>query len=175
MDHRPYEEWLLNDERLNSEQDRELRDHLRSCPSCARLAQANLALRSSAVIAPAPGFAQRFQVRLAAQQAIERRRAKFGLLLLLVIGLGGLLWLLVPYLPYLALSPDRLASLWISKLVSLTLTARALGAFGKTLLSVLASTIPANLWALAMFALTGMGLMSALSIRRLGNIQQSAR
>jgi hypothetical protein len=39
MDHRPYEDWLLDDERLTPEQDRDLRIHLRNCPECAALAR----------------------------------------------------------------------------------------------------------------------------------------
>jgi len=174
MDHRQYEDWLLDDERLTADQDRELRIHLRSCPTCNTLAQANLSLRSSAVIAPAPGFTLRFQVRLAAQRKVERRRTSIGLFLLAIVGISGLLWLLFPYLPYMALPPERLVSLWISNLVSLALTARALSAFGNTILSVLGSSIPTNVLVLALLVMGALGIVCSVTFRKTGKISQSA-
>ena len=85
MDHRPYEDWLLEDERLTPEQDRDLRIHLRNCPECSALARANMALRSAPVTAPAEGFALRFQVRLAAERKVQRRRSLIGLFLMAVV------------------------------------------------------------------------------------------
>lgn len=174
MDHRPYEDWLLDDERLSLEQERDLRAHLRNCPTCTALSQANLALRSSSVIAPAEGFALRFQVRLAAQHKVQRRQTIIGLCLLAVVGLGGLVWLLFPYLQYLALPPAQLSSLWISNLIYVALTARALQALGATLFFVLGSIVPAYVWAMTMALLGGLGLLWMFSFRRVGKIAESA-
>jgi hypothetical protein len=174
MDHRPYEDWLLDDERLTSEQDRDLRIHLRSCPECAALARANMALRSAPVTVPAEGFALRFQVRLAAERKIQRRRSLIGLFLMVVVGVGGLFWLLSPYLSYLTLPPEQLASLWISNLVYLALTARVLGVLGNTLLNVLASFVPTYVWALSLALLGGTGFLWTFSVRRVGKYSQSA-
>jgi hypothetical protein len=174
MDHRPYEDWLLDDERLTPQQDRDLRLHLRNCPACNALERANLSLRSSAVIAPAEGFRLRFQVRLAAQSKLQRRRSLIGLSLLAVVGMGGLFWLLSPYLPYLALPPAQLASLWISNLVYLALTARALSALGNTFLNVLGSLVPAYVWVLSIPLLAGLGFLWTVSFRRIGKTAQSA-
>jgi len=174
MDHRPYEDWLLDDERLTPEQDRDLRIHLRSCPECAAQARANMALRSAPVTAPAEGFALRFQVRLAAERKVQRRRSLIGLFLMAVVGVSGLLWLLSPYLPYLSLPPAQLASLWISNLVYLALTARVLGVLGNTLLNVLASFVPTYVWALSIALLGGTGFLWTLSVRRVGKYSHSA-
>lgn len=174
MDHRPYEDWLLNDLRLSPDQDRDLRAHLRNCTTCTALAQANLALRSATVIAPAEGFALRFQARLAVQRKVQRRQTIIGLCLLAVVGMGGLLWLLFPYLPYLALPPAQLSSLWISQLVNLALTVRALGTLGGTLFFVLGSMVPTYVWAGAFALLGGTGLLWILSFRRVGITAQSA-
>ncbi len=173
MDHRPYEEWLLNDEHLSLEQDRDLRIHLRNCPECAAQARANLALRSAAVIAPAVGFTLRFQARLEAQRKLQLRRSFFGLFLLSVVGLGGIVWLLLPYIPFLTLSPERLASLWISNLIYFALTARVLGAVGNTFLNVLGSLVPAYVWPLAFVMLAGLGFLWTFSFRKVGQIVQS--
>jgi hypothetical protein len=174
MDHRPYEEWLLNDEQLPPANDRDLRIHLRNCPECAALERANLALRSAPVTAPAAGFTLRFQARLVAQRKVQRMRSLMGLSLLAVVGMGGLFWLLLPYLPYLRLPPGQLASLWISNLVYLALTARAFAALGITLLNVLASLFPPYVWALSLLLLGGLGFLWTISFRRVGKILQSA-
>jgi len=174
MDHRPYEDWLLNDERLTPDEDRDLRVHLRNCPECAALARGNLALRSAPVTAPAAGFTLRFQARLVAQRKVERRRSLLGLSLLGLVGMSGLLWLLFPYLPYLRLPPGQLASLWISNLVYLALTVRALGLLGTTLLNVLAALVPPYAWALSVLLLGGTGFLWTISIRRVGKFLQSA-
>ena len=174
MDHRPYEDWLLNDERLATDQDRDLRIHLRNCPECAALARANMALRSAPVTASAAGFTLRFQARLAAQRKVQFRRSLIGLSLLGVVGMGGLVWLLLPYLPYLRLPPGQLARLWISNLVYLALTVRALAAMGNTLLNVLVTLIPAYVWAFSLLMLGGLGFLWTISFRRVSKILQSA-
>jgi hypothetical protein len=53
MNHRPFEDWLLDDQPLNPSQKRELDTHLRACKVCSGIAESNLALRSARVIAPA--------------------------------------------------------------------------------------------------------------------------
>jgi hypothetical protein len=174
MDHRPYEDWLLEDERLTPDQDRDLRIHLRNCPECAALARANMALRSAPVTAPAEGFALRFQTRLAAERKVQRRRSLIGLFLLAVVGIGGLTWLLIPYLPYLTLSPAQMASLWLSNLVYLALTVRVVGVLGITLLNVMASYVPVYAWALSLALLGGTGFLWTFSVRRVGKYSQSA-
>lgn len=174
MDHRPYEDWLLNDERLTAEKDRDLRVHLRNCPECTALARANMALRAAPATAPAEGFSLRFQARLRAQRRVQQGRSLFGLFLLAVVGAGGLFWLLLPYLPFLALPPAQLAGLWISNLVYIGLTVRAMGALGSSLLNVLASLVPVYAWALMMALGTGMGFLWTVSFRRIGKFAKSA-
>ena len=173
MDHRPYKDWLLNDERITPDQDRDLRVHLRNCPECAALARANLALRSAPVTAPAPGFALRFQTRLQAERKVQRRRSLLGFSILAVVGMSGIFWLLFPFLPYLSLPPTQLASLWLNNLIYIALTARALGALGNTLLNVLASLVPPYVWVLSMLLLGGTGFLWTISIRRVSKFLQS--
>lgn len=174
MDHRPYEDWLLDDERLTPEQERDLRLHLRNCPECGALARTNLALRSAPVTAPPKDFTLRFQTRLARERQTQRRRSLVGLFLLILVGTAGLYWLISPYLTYLALPPAKLVSLWISNLLYLALTARAVGMLGNTLLGVLISLVPAYVWALTLATLGGVGGLSLVSFRRVGKFAQSA-
>ena len=168
MDHRPFEEWLLNDNRLTPEQDRDLRLHLRTCPECAALERANLSLRSAAPMLPAAGFTLRFQVRLAAQHRLQRRNTLIGSILLVLVGTGAALWLFLPYLPYLALPPDRLASLWLGSMVNFALIFRALEVLTGTLLNVAVSLVPVYVWFLLLAGLGVSGFLLAFSFRRVG-------
>jgi hypothetical protein len=67
-----------------------------------------------------------------------------------------------------------LASLWISNLVYLALTARVLGVLGTTLLNVLASFVPTYVWALSMALLGGTGTLWAFSVHKVGKYSHSA-
>ncbi len=174
MDHRPFEDWLLNDETLNSEQDRDLRIHLRSCPECAALERANLSLRSTAAMPPAAGFTLRFQTRLVAQRKIQRWQTIFGLFLLAIVGIIVSLWLLSPYLPYLSLSPASLASLLISHMVNFVLIARAIQVLASTLLNVMVSMVPAYIWGLFVIVLCVFSYLLAVSFRWVGKKVRSA-
>lgn len=173
MVHQPYETWLLDDERLTPEQERELQTHLRICPKCAALARSNLALRAAPVISPPQGFTLRFQQRLAAQRQAEAKRARSGIALLAISGAGMLLLVLRPFLPYLALGPEQLFAAWVSNLLYAAFVFRTLSAVGMTLLSVADAFLPdyAAIGALALFVLFSAGLK--VSIRKVGQLVRS--
>jgi hypothetical protein len=168
MDHRPYEDWLLDDERLTPEKERDLRSHLRTCADCAALARANQALRAAPMSVPAAGFAVRFQARLAAERKVQRRRSFFGWTLLLLVGMAALFFLVRPYLAYLSWSPAQLAATWLSNLVYIGLTARAMSLIGNTLLDVFVSFVPSYVWAASFALFGGIGSLWVLSFRKLG-------
>ena len=173
MDHRPFKDWLLNDDSLTPEQDRDLRVHLRTCSECSALERANLSLRSAAALAPAAGFTLRFQTRLIAQRKLQRRRTFIGLFLLALVGIGVSLWYLSPYLPYLALPPDRLASLWINSMVNFALITRALQVLVGALFNVALSLIPADVWMLLTILLCVFAFLLAASFRWVGKAVRS--
>jgi len=168
MDHRHYELWLLNDERLTPEQERDLRNHQRSCPTCAALARANLALRSAPVAAPTQGFALRFQTRLAAQRKVQRQRSLIGIFLLALAGVAVLTWLVLPYLSYAALPPEQIFALWVSNVVYIALVVRTVGVLGVSLINVAASFVPAYAWMLALGLFVALGFVLNVSARRVG-------
>lgn len=173
MVHQPYEGWLLDDEHLTPEQERELRTHLRICPDCAALARSNLALRAAPVVPAPQGFTLRFQQRLAAQRKAEAKRARLGIALLALSGAGALLLALRPFLPYLALGPEQLFAAWVSHLLYAAFVFRTLSAVGLTLLSVADAFLPdyAAIGALALFVLFSAGLK--VSIRKVGQLVRS--
>ncbi len=174
MVHQHYEQWLLNDERLTPEQERDLRVHLRNCPNCAALARANLALRAAPVVAPPHGFTLRFQERLAAQRELQRKRSLAGIFLLGLTGMIALGLVLLPFLPYLTLGPEQLFTMWVSNLVYIAIMIRMVSAIGLTLLNVTGAFIPDYAWilALALFFVLSFGLKA--SARRVAQFAKSA-
>ena len=96
-----YSEWmsLAQDGMLNSTQTRLLHTHLASCPPCQTQWEAmtfvSQVFRAAPMIAPAPGFVERFQAKLAYREE-QRRRGMVWLLL--SMGAFALLALTLPSL-----------------------------------------------------------------------------
>jgi len=172
MNHRPFEDWMLDNQDLTPENKRDLQSHLRTCTQCASLAEVNLALASARVVAPAAGFADRFKVRLAAQRHAQRKRNFWGFLILVISVMTVLAWLAWPILKVVLDSPVNFLSTWLSYLLSLWFWLQALGQAGSVLLRVIPTFVPPYVWALAAFALTGWSLLWVLSIWKLAKIPQ---
>lgn len=171
MDHRPYENWLLDDERLTAGQERELRLHLRNCPECTALSRSNMVLRAAPMSTPPPGFTLRFQTRLAAERKVQRWRNLMGWTLLLAIGMGVVLLVATPYLAYYS-SPAKLAGAWMSDLVYIGSTLHIARLVGATLLDVLGSFVPGYVWGLSFVAFSGAGVLWVSSFRKFGRVPQ---
>ena len=93
MKHQPFEDWLLNDQLLTPIEKFDLDSHIRTCKYCGALAEIGLELHSVRMVSPKPGFAGRFEKRLAAQPMAELRQRLYGLIGLLLGGAGLLCWL----------------------------------------------------------------------------------
>jgi hypothetical protein len=167
MNHRPFEDWLLDDQPLNPTQKRELDGHLRVCKVCSAIAESNLALRSARVVAPAPGFANRWQERLVATRRAQRRRTLLGTLFFSAGGLLLIAFLAGPALVSLFGSPAE----WISALVHAALfiytTTLAVAGAGSVLFRVLPGFVPPFLWLVFFSTLSGFALLWSVSIWRL--------
>lgn len=78
MKHQPYRRWILGDEPLSEAESRELATHLDSCASCRNLEgaweQVHARLKSSALIDPSPGFADRFHAYLTKKRSAAATR-----------------------------------------------------------------------------------------------------
>jgi hypothetical protein len=166
MEHRPYKDWLLNDEHLTPQQQRDLRRHTSACPECAALARANLSLRAAPVARPANGFALRFQRRLQAERQIQKKRTYIGLFLLSLISVGVMLWLITPLLPYLSLSPTQLFITWVSALVYLVAATQAIGAIGNLFSRIVLDLVPLSIWAILLVSGSGFSVLWVASLRK---------
>jgi hypothetical protein len=152
MDHRPFEDWLMDNQPLTIDQKRELNTHLKGCSSCTALAEVNLALKSAKLVEPDQGFIDRFQIRLAEKKKTLRIRNTWGFILLSLSVAGLFLWLFLPILQELVQSPVNLAVTWISSLVSFWASLQAILRAGMVLIKVVPGFVPAYIWAVILFA-----------------------
>jgi len=78
MNHQPYETWLFSQEELEVEQLKELKVHLHLCEQCDALAtafaEAEGQLCSGDLIAPAPGFTNRWRERIQQRKHVSQKR-----------------------------------------------------------------------------------------------------
>ncbi len=172
MDHRPFEDWLLAEQPLTTQQTRELTTHLQTCRSCSALAEVNLAFRSVRQADPAREFVSRFQVRLAARKQALRRRNALGFLLLTLSVAGLLTGLAWPVLRAAVESPVDMLASWLSSLVGLWASIQALIHAGSVLFRVAPGFVPGYIWAILLFGLTGWSLVWVLSLKKFTKIQQ---
>ncbi|RME86795.1 MAG: zf-HC2 domain-containing protein [Anaerolineae bacterium] len=173
MEHRPFEDWLLEERPLTPEQRRRLQAHLRVCADCAALAEVGEALRRGEAVAPAPGFVDRFRMRLARERARQRRRGVLGISLLAAGVLGPGLVLLWPYLMTAIRSPAALLALWVHSLAFLISLGQAIGRAGLILLQVFSGFVPPASGLLLISAATGLILLWVFSLWRISSPPQS--
>ena len=172
MNHQPFEGWLLNDKNLSSTEKRELDLHLRTCTYCTALTETGLALRSVPVAAPVAGFTMRFQQRLAAQKIAERRRKLWGMIVLLVSGVGLLGWFTAPYLFAFFIAPVEWFTTAIGYFLFVVTSLQALTETMTVLLNILQNFIPPYIWMVLTSALGGLGLLWTVSIWRFSHTPQ---
>jgi hypothetical protein len=172
MNHRPFEDWLLDDIPVTPEQKRDLDAHLRTCAHCAALAKTGMVLKSARKASPPAGFTMRFQARLAAQKLAERRRKFWGAIVFTLGGLALLVWLTFPYLATFFASPAT----WISALVEwgvfLVTTLQAMAQAGSVLLNVLPGFLPPFAWMVVLSTFAGISLLWSVSIWRFSRVPQ---
>ena len=166
MNHRPFEDWLLNDDVLNAAQKRELDSHMRECSYCSALAETGLALRAARTVTPAPGFTARFEKRLASNKLAERRRRVWGAVLFALGGLALLMILGGSTLISVVSSPANWITIGIGYLLFFVTTLQTLTEMGWVLLRVLPEFVPSFAWMVIASALAGIGLLWSVSLWR---------
>ncbi len=166
MDHRHFEDWLLDTQPLTTDQKRQLNSHLRICSSCAALVEMNLALKSVRLAAPVTGFSDRFRVGLAAKKQALRRRNLWGFVVLTLSVLGFFCWVSWPLLKDLIQSPVNLLTAWISGLISFWASLQAIIRAGMVLFKIVPGFVPAFIWAVILFAAGGWSLVWVVSLMK---------
>ncbi len=164
MNHRPFEDWLLEDQHLTSDQERELQIHLRACTSCAAIAESNLALHSARMISPAAGFVSRFEVRLIEQRKAMRIRQIIGTTILVLAGLTLLYWFASPFIQEVMRSPaDWIASV-VGYLIFILTSIQALSELSHVFTHLLSDFVSPLGWLAILFLVSGLGVVEVLSI-----------
>lgn len=174
MNHRPFEDWLLNNQPLTPTEKSDLDAHIRTCKYCAALAETGLELRMVRMATPAPGFTARFEKRLAAQRIADRRRRLWGLIVFILGGAGLLLWFSAPYLLAFITSPGHWIAVAIGYLLFIVTSVQTLAEALLVLFRVVPDVIPAYVWMVILSALAGLGLLWTISIWRFSRFPKGA-
>ncbi len=170
MDHRPFEDWLLENKNLTSNEQRLLNAHLQNCSSCTALAEVNLALKSTWLAAPARGFTDRFQLRLEARKKALRMRNVWGFLVLSISVVGVMVGLTWPVLVSFFQSPVNVLVSWLASLMSAWAAIQTMVHAGETVFEVVPGFIPEYIWAAVILAAVGwvaLWVFSLLKITKL--------
>ena len=166
VSHSPFEEWLLNNNPVTPEQQRDLDLHLRTCASCSALVETGKVLGTAKLATPASGFTMRFQVRLAERKAAERRQKLWGMIWFTLAGVGLLMWTVMPYLASFLASPASWISVVVGWLVFIGTTLFALVDAGAVILSIIPRFLSPFAWLVLLSTFAGMGLLWSVSIWR---------
>ncbi len=90
MEHQPFKNWLLDEELLSREQQKELDAHLVICPECAglkrRLDGVVHQMQTAPLVAPPSGFSQRWKASLEERKIQSQQRHIRRLLIFFIIG-----------------------------------------------------------------------------------------
>ena len=164
MNHRPFEDWLLEDQHLNFDEERELQAHLRVCTSCAAITELNLALHSTRMISPAEGFASRFEIRLIEHRKATHIRQIIGTTIFVLAGLALLYWFASPFIQEVMRSPAD----WITNVVGdflfIVTSIQALNEVGHVFLRILPDFVSPVEWLIILCLVSGLGVVEVLSI-----------
>ncbi|MHB8086727.1 MAG: anti-sigma factor family protein [Anaerolineaceae bacterium] len=95
MNHQPYENWILDEVQIDSQEQDSLKQHLKECPECFKLNHSWNKVQTeikSTPVEPAPaGFMRRWKYEFASRQReLERRQAR-TLFISLASGAGAVL------------------------------------------------------------------------------------
>jgi hypothetical protein len=169
--HLPFEDWLLSEATLSLEENQALREHLQICESCRQLSTAlqsvDNQLHKAPTFSPAPGFADRWMARLAADQIRMKRRQTLSILLFSVGG-AGLLFVIIG-LALLPLIESPLPVLFASlyRLTTLFSTVSSTAEVFTTVVSTLFGIVPVTLWIGILVALASLSALWIVAFQQL--------
>jgi hypothetical protein len=164
MNHRPFEDWLLEDQRLTSDEERELQAHLRVCTSCAAIVESNLALHSTRMVSPAEGFVSHFETRLIEHRKATRIRQIIGTLIFVLAGLALLYWFASPFVQEVMRSPADWITNVVGYLIFILTSMQALSEISHVFTHLLSDFISPIGWLVILFLVSGLGVVEVLSI-----------
>jgi hypothetical protein len=165
MNHQPFEDWLLDDESLTTQQQRELQVHLRSCTLCSAIAASNLELHTKHLATPQPGFTERFRPRLIVWKKEQLRRQAIGTIVLVAAGVALLYAVAGPAMLEAVRSPAAWMRDVTVYVLSLFTMARVAGQVGGVVIRSLSGLIPTGAWWAVMAGGFGLGVLWTFEMR----------
>jgi predicted anti-sigma-YlaC factor YlaD len=103
MNHQPFETWIFSDDPIKPEEQAYLTEHLQSCEDCRRLSMVMNEIEHTFINtpapAPAPGFSQRWQKRLAHHRQ-SRQQQRMWIFTLGLFGVASLLTMVIVLLEW---------------------------------------------------------------------------
>lgn len=95
MNHQPYENWILDEVQISSQEQDSLKEHLKECPECYKLYHSWNKVQTelkTIPVQPAPaGFMRRWKYEFASRQREQERRQARTLFISLASGAGAVL------------------------------------------------------------------------------------
>ena len=171
MKHQPFESWLYERETLSKDQARDLENHLENCDSCRTLATAWMDIEgqlfSTSLVAPAPGFTQRWRARLADHRQQVNHRQMGAMLLTTATGLAVLSILFGAELLTLAQPAIPTIVAWGGKLANFVANLNMFRLIMGILVEATVESIPLAYRVVLPFSLAGLTAFWVLSLHRL--------
>lgn len=179
MQHKTFEAWIFEEDELDEQDAKTLRQHLQECDQCYALKKTwpkvETLLLTVPPVMPAVGFVNRWQARLENQRKQRERRQTLTLLAISSGGAGVALALFsLALLLHFQLFPQN----FLETIAQITEWALFLDVAGEIFIGLartLPAAIPFPLW-MGFFALTGAGgVLWLKSFRKLAQFQGLAR
>jgi hypothetical protein len=123
MNHQPFRDWLLSEEKLSIDQIQNLQEHLKSCESCRQTEVAWLEVESAFYkvpqVMPAPGFTTRWQTHLAEYHERKQKHRGWMMIGFTALIIISLLSISVTQLWSLIQAPGPYLVTWFTRLFGL--------------------------------------------------------
>jgi hypothetical protein len=177
QNHPLFEELLLSDQPLTTEQTISLQEHLLVCDNCRQVSSAwrdiERVLCRAPMIAPPATFMQRWETRLAFDRIIQERRQNLLILCFCIGGAAFLLSLLVGLLfPAIrSLLPLALGSIY--QVMGIISTADLVVDIVSPVVRSIGSLLPPTMWAAISVALGGVCVIWMAALRQLAFSRRS--
>jgi hypothetical protein len=170
MNHQPYENWIFAESDLSGEQLQELETHLNVCIDCQELRQGlrstSQLFQAAAMVAPLPGFSQRWQVSLVERRAVYQRH-QARMLFLTLVGAAVLLLLLLALHILATSTPVQWVIAGFQSTFSLFSTWNKIQDFILELFDFIPPVVPIALWVLLTSGISILTLVWIISLWRI--------
>jgi len=123
MNHQPFRDWLLSEEKLSADQSQALQEHLHSCESCKHIESAwsdvEAAFQRIPHAQPAQGFTIRWQAYLADYQVHKQKRKGWMTIGMVALFVISLLVVVIYQLWELLQAPSPYLAAWFDQLINI--------------------------------------------------------